>query len=50
MRATSHGAWGKSSMKGTAKFIDADTMEWNWTEHMGLTKTMEMSGTSKRQK
>ena len=31
-------------------FLDADHMEWEWTEYMGLSKTMEMSGTGKRVK
>ncbi len=50
MRATSHGPFGKSTGKGQVKFIDANTMEWTWTEYSmgGLMKTMEMSGTSRR--
>jgi len=38
------------TMKGWVKNIDADTMEWCWTEYAmgGLVKTMEMCGTSKR--
>lgn len=48
MRATSHGAYGKTTMKGSVKLIDDNTMEWTWTEYMGLMKTMEMTGTSKR--
>ena len=50
MRATSHGPFGKTTMKGHVKIIDDDNMEWTWTEYMmwGLFKTMEMSGTSKR--
>ena len=48
--ASSHGPMGKVSMKGTAKVIDENTMEWTWTEDgcMGLCKTMEMTGTSRR--
>ena len=48
--AISYGPWGKSNMKGTMHFLDADYMEWEWTEYMGLSKTMEMSGTGKRVK
>ena len=50
MRATSHGPYGKTTMKGCIKVIDDDTMEWCWTEYAmcGLMKTMEMCGTSKR--
>jgi hypothetical protein len=48
MKATSHGPFGKSTMKGWVKFIDDDTMEWWMAEYQWLTKTMEMSGTSKR--
>ncbi len=50
MRATSHGSHGKMKMKGWVKIVDADTMEWCWTEYAmgGLMKTMEMRGTSKR--
>ena len=49
-RATGHGMMGKTSMKGTAKFIDDDTMEWWFAEYTmgGLKKTMEMTGTSRR--
>ena len=48
MGAKSYGPWGKSTLKGWVKFIDADTMEWWMAEYQGLMKTMEMSGTSKR--
>lgn len=50
MAATSFGPHGKTTMKGTAKFIDDNTMEWTYAEYAmgGLTKTMEMTGTSKR--
>ncbi len=50
MRATSHGSFGKTTMKGCMKIVDDDTMEWCWTEYAmgGLMKTMEMCGTSKR--
>jgi hypothetical protein len=48
MKATGYGPWGKSSMKGTAKFINDDTVEFTWAEYSGLTKTMEMTGTSHR--
>ena len=52
MRAKGRGPHGKTTMKGTAKLIDANTMEWTWSEHMmgGLMKTMEMTGTSRRRK
>ena len=50
MRATSHGPFGRTVMKGCMKVIDDDTMEWCWSEYAlgGLMKTMEMCGTSKR--
>ena len=50
MKATSHGPHGKMTIKGWVKNVDADTMEWCWTEYAmgGLIKTMEMCGTSKR--
>ncbi len=47
-KATSYGPFGKSTMKGTAEFPDDATMKWTWTESNGLTKTMEMTGTSRR--
>ncbi len=50
MKATSYSAWGQSSMKGWAKFTGPDTMEWGWCEYMGLMKTLDMKGTSKRVK
>ncbi len=50
MTATSYGFMGKSSIKGTLRFPDPDTMEWTMAEHMGLMKTMEMKGTGKRVK
>lgn len=50
IKATGRGPFGKTNMKGTAKLVDADTFEWTWTEHMGLTKILEMTGTNKRQK
>ena len=50
LKAISYGPWGKSRMKGWMRFLDADHMEWEWAEHQGLMKTMEMSGTGKRVK
>jgi hypothetical protein len=50
MISTSYSAWGKSEMKGTCRFPNPDTMEWNMTECMGLMKIMDMHGTSKRVK
>lgn len=50
MTANSFGPWGKSTMKGTLRFVNPDTMEWTMTEHMGFTKIMEMKGTGKRVK
>jgi hypothetical protein len=47
---TCYEPWGKMQMKGTLRLIDADTLEWKMTEYMGLTKTVEMSGTDKRVK
>lgn len=51
MKATAHGPFGKSKMKGQVKFVDADTAEYTWAEYAmgGLMKTMEMTGTSRRQ-
>ena len=48
--ATSNGAMGKTTMKGTMKNIDDDTLEWSMTEYAGFAKTMEMTGTSRRVK
>jgi len=48
MTARSHSPWGDSRMKGTARFIDENTMDWSMTECQGLMKTMEASGTAKR--
>lgn len=48
MHATSHSADGSSTGKGTIKLIDENTMEWTWTEYVGLTKFMEIKGTSTR--
>ena len=49
LKLTSHSGWGKSTTKATVEFIDADTMKWTWVEHMGLTKTMDMTSTMRRQ-
>ncbi len=49
-KGTSHSPWGPSSIKGTMHFVDDDSVEWTFTEHMGLMKTTEMSGTGKRVK
>lgn len=46
--ATNHGPMGKSTMKGTIKIIDDDTMEWKVAEYSGLMKTMEFNGVSRR--
>ncbi|MHC4521404.1 MAG: DUF1579 family protein [Planctomycetota bacterium] len=50
-RGTSHGPFGKSTGKGEGKFVDANTMEWEWSEYAmwGLIKTMSIKGTSKKQ-
>ena len=48
MKATSHGPWGKSTLKGWVKFAGADTMEWWMAEYHGLMKIMEMTGTGRR--
>lgn len=50
MRGASYGPHGKSTMTGTVRFVDDDTMEWTWTESAGLMKVLEMSGTSRRVK
>jgi hypothetical protein len=41
----------KTMMKGTMKPIDANTLEWTWSEYdsLGLIKFMDMTGVSKRQ-
>jgi hypothetical protein len=51
MKMTNHTPWGKTTAKGTVKFTDPNTMEWTYKEYAmaGLMKTMEMTGTSKRQ-
>ncbi len=50
MRATSHGPFGKTWIKGQVRSVDDNTMEWDWAEYAmwGFFKTMEMSGTSRR--
>jgi len=48
MKGTGHGAFGDTSVKGWVKFTDANHNEWWFAEYMGLTKTMEMTGTGKR--
>jgi|GEM_PF-3910431 len=50
MKAAGNGPWGKSTMKGWLKFIDDDTMEYEWAEYQWWQKTMEMSGMGKRVK
>jgi hypothetical protein len=49
-KAKSRGFMGKSIGKGTATFVDDDTIEWTWTERdgTGLFKVMEITGTNKR--
>lgn len=51
VKATSHGPMGKSTMKGKARVVDDNTIEWEWAEYtfFGLFKTMEMKGTSRKQ-
>lgn len=50
MKASAHGPFGKTTMKGCMKLVDKNTMEWSWSEYAmcGLMKTMEMTGTSRR--
>ncbi len=50
MKGSSYSPWGKSTFKGQFKFLDDANAEWTWTEYGmgGLTKTMEITGTSKR--
>jgi hypothetical protein len=50
MKAKSHSSWGTSISRGTMTFPDPNTMEWTWTEYdaLGLSKMMEMTGTSKK--
>lgn len=49
-KAKSKGPMGKSIGKGTATFVDDDTVDWTWGEwdSTGLFKVMEMTGTNKR--
>ncbi len=37
------------SMTGSMRFVDNDTIEWDWAEYQGLMQTMKIKGTSKRQ-
>ncbi len=50
MKAKSKSPMGRTKGKGTAKFVDDDTIEWSWTERdgSGLFKIMDMTGTSRR--
>ena len=50
IKAFSYTPFGKSSARGTLKFVDDKSMEWTWTEYAmgGLMKTAEMKGTSKK--
>ncbi len=48
-KANMYGPFGRSTGKGTARVVDDNTLEWTWTEYSGLMKTMEMTGTSRRQ-
>ena len=50
MKSRNYGAWGESTMKGWMKLPTPDTMEWSMSEHQGLMKVMEMTGTGKRVK
>jgi len=47
-RSTNHTPWGQSCMEGKMRFLDDNTAEWSFTESMGLSKTMQMTGKSKR--
>jgi len=49
-RTTGYGSFGPSTARGTVRFPDPDTMEWDWQEFVicGLVKTVEITGTSKR--
>ncbi len=51
MKAKSKGAMGTSVGHGNAKYLDANTMEWTWSEwdELKLMKFMEMKGVNKRQ-
>jgi hypothetical protein len=50
IKSTNYSAFGKSTAKGTARFIDDNTMEWDYAEYAmgGLVKTMSMTGTAKK--
>jgi len=52
MKSTNYSSMGKSKGSGTARFVDDDTMEWDYSEHAmgGLIKVMEMTGTGNRVK
>ena len=51
IRSKMNTAFGKTTGKGEVQLVDANTMEWTWNEYVlgGLIKTMEMTGTSRRQ-
>ena len=51
MKSKNRTPWGTTYGKGTATIVDDDTVEWSFEERsfLGLIKTMEMKGTSKRQ-
>ncbi len=48
MTVTSDSPFGKSTMKGTLRFVNPNTQEWSMTETMGLMKVSEMHGTAHR--
>lgn len=50
MKGKAKGPFGTTTSKGTARFVDKDTMEWTFTEYAmgGLMKTMDMKGRSTR--
>jgi len=50
MKGSGYGPMGKTTSKAWFKFVDPDTMEWEWSEYGmgGLMKIMSMKGTSRR--
>ena len=52
MKMKTRSPWGTMSERGTMKFIDDDTMEYDFTSSVffGLIKVAEFEGTSKRKR
>lgn len=50
MKSTNYTPFGKTTAKGTARFVDDNTMEWDFSEYAmgGLIKVMHWTGTGKK--